>query len=251
MIQFEGVLVGRPWINANCSIITAEVNLKMWLILAPKYDHMGKKKKYYTVWEGVTPGVYASWAECQAQIKGFPNARYKSFKTKAEAEAAFRGNFTDHISSGSPSARKAKPAVSEEARKGIVWDSISVDAACSGNPGVMEYQGVDTKTEAQIFHKKFSLATNNIGEFLAIVHALALFQKLGKDTPIYTDSKTAMGWVRRKKANTKLVKNTKTKLVHELIARAETWLRNNSYDNPILKWDTEHWGEIPADFGRK
>lgn len=219
--------------------------------MSAKINRMAKKKKYYTVWEGLQPGVYDSWADCQAQIKGFPNARYKSFKSRSEAEAAYRGSFADHIGSGSPSASKPKPVVSEEARQEIIWDSISVDAACSGNPGVMEYQGVDTKTEAQIFHKKFSLGTNNIGEFLAIVHALALFQQRGKSTPIYTDSRTAMGWVRRKKANTKLVRNTKTKRLHELIARAENWLRNNTYDNPILKWDTERWGEIPADFGRK
>ena len=60
-----------------------------------------------------------------------------------------------------------------------------------------------------------------------------------------------MGWVRKKKANTKLVHNRKTELLHTLIARAEAWLRSNTYPNKILKWDTDNWGEIPADFGRK
>ena len=212
---------------------------------------MAKKKKYYVVWEGNNPGVYDNWTDCQLQIKGYPGAKYKSFTSNEEAVEAFRGSFGDHISQGSPGKAKAKPVVSEEARKEIVWESISVDAACSGNPGVMEYQGVDTRNKSQIFHKKFSLGTNNIGEFLAIVHALALLQQQGKNTPIYTDSKTAMSWVRKKKANTKLVRNAKTKLIWDLIARAETWLKNNTWKNPILKWDTERWGEIPADFGRK
>ncbi len=212
---------------------------------------MAKKKKYYVVWEGNKPGIYDSWTDCQLQIKGYPGAKYKAFKSREEAEAAFRVAFTGHISSKAPGTAPKKTAVSEEARKEIVWDSISVDAACSGNPGVMEYQGVDTATKSQIFHKKFSLGTNNIGEFLALVHALALLKQEGKDTPVYTDSKIAMGWVKRKKAKTQLVRNAKTELLHTLITRAEAWLKNNTYKNPILKWDTERWGEIPADFGRK
>ena len=212
---------------------------------------MAKKKKYYTVWEGNTPGVYDSWDACKAQIQGYPNAKYKSFKSKEAAKAAYRESFADHIAQGSPSASKKKASPSGDSRKDVVWESISVDAACSGNPGVMEYQGVHTADGTQIFHKKFSLGTNNIGEFLAIVHALALFKQQGQATPIYTDSKIAMGWVRKKKANTKLVHNRKTELLHTLIARAEAWLRSNTYPNKILKWDTDNWGEIPADFGRK
>ncbi|MEO1257162.1 MAG: ribonuclease H family protein [Bacteroidota bacterium] len=216
------------------------------------------KKKYYVVWEGVTPGIYDSWAKCQLQIKGYPGARYKSFKTKEEAEAAFGGNASDFMDTRvlakgqAPGKGSGKPMASPAMFKDeIEWDSISVDAACSGNPGVMEYQGVDTKSRYQFFHQKFSLGTNNIGEFLAIVHALAMFKKEGKSTPIYTDSRNAMLWVKNKKCKTTLVKNAKTAIVHELIGRAEKWLKTNTWDNPILKWNTERWGEIPADFGRK
>lgn len=213
---------------------------------------MAKKQKFYVVWEGNTPGIYTSWGACQAQIKGYPNAKYKAYKTQAEAQAAYNGNYWDEVKSGLST--KNKPTIStisEAARKEIVWDSISVDAACSGNPGVTEYQGVDTKTKAQIFHLKLDLGTNNIGEFLALVHALAMFKKAGKNTPIYTDSKTAMAWVRNKKVKTTFPKNAKTLYVHQLLERAITWLKNNTYNNPILKWKTEEWGEIPADFGRK
>lgn len=207
------------------------------------------KKKYYVVWEGNNPGIYDSWTDCQLQIKGYPNAKYKSFKTLEEAEGAFTSSYDDYIAFGAkPSKPKPLPT---EFENEIVWDSIAVDAACSGNPGVMEYQGVDTKNKSQIFHKKFSLGTNNIGEFLAIVHALAMFKQLGKDTPIYTDSKTAMSWVRKKKVNTKLARNAKTELIYQLIERAEKWLKSNTYKNELLKWNTERWGEIPADFGRK
>ena len=155
---------------------------------------MAKSNKYYVVWAGNTPGIYESWTECQLQIKGYPNAKYKAFKTLAEAKAAFDGSYVDHFEK---KGTKSPAALSPEARKEIVWDSISVDAACSGNPGVMEYQGVITKTGKQIFHQKFDLGTNNIGEFLGIVHGLALLKQQGKTTPIYTDSKTAIAWVRR------------------------------------------------------
>ncbi|MEZ4990607.1 MAG: ribonuclease H family protein [Saprospiraceae bacterium] len=212
---------------------------------------MASKNKYYVVWEGNQPGIYDSWTACQLQIKGYPNAKYKAFKTREEAEQAYRGGYTFTPKAESKSASKKPIGIPSSARKDIVWDSIAVDAACSGNPGLMEYQGVDTKTGMQIFHKKFSLGTNNIGEFLAIVHALAMFKQQGKATPIYTDSKIAMGWVARKKAKTTLKHSPKTALLHNLIERAETWLKNNTYPNKIMKWKTEEWGEIPADFGRK
>jgi ribonuclease HI len=218
---------------------------------------MAKKQKFYVVWLGVNPGVYGSWAACQAQIKGYPNAQYKSFDTKAEAEAAFANGAGSEISVAKKvktvkTADSTPSAVSRLDRsQNIIWDSLSVDAACSGNPGVLEYQGVDTKTKYQFFHQKFDLGTNNIGEFLAIVHALAMFKKEGKTTPIYTDSRNAMKWVREKKCKTTLVRNAKTEALWKIIERAEQWLQNNTYPNKILKWETEQWGEIPADFGRK
>ncbi len=212
---------------------------------------MAKKKKFYVVWEGHEPGIYNSWTECQQQIKGYPNAKYKAFGSREEAEAAFHGNYFEFMGGGKSSTKPRLDELPESVRSEIKWDSIAVDAACSGNPGVMEYQGVETATGRQLFHKKFSLGTNNIGEFLAIVHALALFQQQGVDKPIYTDSKIAMGWIRQKKCKTKLPRNAQTQLLYQVIERAEQWLHTNTYPNAILKWDTESWGEIPADFGRK
>lgn len=206
-------------------------------------------KKYYVVWEGNNIGVFESWKECQLQIKGYPNARYKSFKSKEEAVAAFRGNFSDFIGND----KKVKKQISEEARANIIWKSIAVDAACSGNPGDMEYRGVDTSTSDEIFRiGVFKQGTNNIGEFLALVHGLAYLQKTDAfDMPIYSDSRTAMAWVRNKKVKTTLKKTRVNAKMFDLIERGEQWLKKNSYKNPILKWNTKEWGEIPADFGRK
>ncbi len=193
-------------------------------------------KKYYVVWKGHQRGVYKSWAECKVQIDGFKGAYYKSYKDLDIARRALKNG--GEIRSKSINSKIIKP-------------SLSVDAACSGNPGVMEYQGVNTETKEQVFHMKFEEGTNNIGEFLGIVHGLAFLKQHKSNLPIYTDSRIAMGWVEKKKCKTKLEPNFKNAKLFEMIKRGEDWLKANSYTNKILKWETKSWGEIPADFGRK
>ncbi|MBQ1176255.1 MAG: ribonuclease H family protein [Paludibacteraceae bacterium] len=204
------------------------------------------KTKFYTVWSGKSPGVYASWKECEEQVKGVEGAKYKSFDTREEAEKALQGNYWQFV----------KPKLDKQAtptqHPQIIADSLAVDAACSGNPGDMEYRGVYVKTGQQIFIQGvYKEATNNIGEFLAIVHGLALLKQKGSNMPIYSDSVTAQAWVRAKKCKTKLERTPQNAAVFERIEAAERWLQNNTYTTKILKWDTPKWGEIPADFGRK
>ncbi|GHS93935.1 ribonuclease H [Bacteroidia bacterium] len=201
------------------------------------------KKKYYVVWKGLNPGVYDTWDESKKQIDGFEGALYKSFTTEEEAVEAFHSKPSKYFQT-----RKEALPGSEQ----IIKESLSVDAACSGNPGKMEYRGVNTGTGEVIFYVgPFEQATNNIGEFLAIVHGLALLKKQNLSIPVYSDSENGMLWVKQKKCKTKLQPVKENKPVFELIHRAETWLQNNTYVNPVLKWDTKNWGEIPADFGRK
>ncbi|MEY3050267.1 MAG: hypothetical protein RLY31_52 [Bacteroidota bacterium] len=209
-----------------------------------------KQRKYYVVWKGARPGIYESWEDCRAQVAGFPGAAYRSFPTREAATLAFREPPPAEQNPRKGHGGSAKTG-GRIPRSNILLDSISVDAACSGNPGVMEYQGVDTRTGNQLFHQRFDLGTNNIGEFLAIVHALAMLQQQGSDRPVYTDSKNAMLWVRKKSCKTTLPRHAGTERLFQLIDRAEQWLRTHTWTNPILKWETESWGEIPADFGRK
>ncbi|WP_303316778.1 ribonuclease H family protein [Flavivirga abyssicola] len=210
-----------------------------------------KKKKYYTVWRGHHTGVFEFWSDCKAQIKDFQGAQYKSFSTFEAAKKALKGNYKDYIGKSST----FKSELSKEQLRKIGqpnYNSISVDAASSGNPGKMEYRGVDTKTKKQLFIQgPFEEGTNNIGEFLAIVHGLALLKKNNSDRILYTDSRTAISWVKKKNCNTKLERNNKNKTLFELIDRAIDWLKKNSYKTVIVKWETKAWGEIPADFGRK
>jgi len=210
-----------------------------------------KKKKYYTVWKGHHKGVFESWDDCKAQIKDFQGAQYKSFATFDAAKKALKGNYKDYIGKS----KKFTSELSEAQLKKIGqpnYKSIAVDAASSGNPGKMEYRGVETKSKKQLFIQgPFEEGTNNIGEFLAIVHGLAFLKKKNSNLIIYTDSKTAMSWVRKKNCNTKLERSPKNKALFELVDRAVDWLKNNSYKTTIVKWETKAWGEIPADFGRK
>ena len=220
------------------------------------------KQKFYVVWQGKQTGIFTSWAECEAQVKGVEGAKYKSFPTRAEAEAALageppvwrkRGNGGGAIilqkndDGGDLLSRVAGCKVKP------VLPALAVDAACSGNPGTMEFRGVIADTGTEVFHRgPFPEGTNNIGEFLAIVHALALLQQMGRpQTTIYSDSRNAILWVKKKKCKTTLVRTPQTEQLHQIIARAERWLATHNYLNPILKWETGKWGAVPADFGRK
>lgn len=211
---------------------------------------MAKKNKFYVVWKGKVPGIYDSWDACKEQISGMKGAQYMSFPTREQAEKAYNSSYVAYKGS-----KKKEPGLSATELLKIGepnMHSIAVDAASSGNPGKMEYRGVDTRTKKQLFRQgPFPEGTNNIGEFLAIVHGLAFLKERKSDRVLYTDSRTAMSWVRKKKCNTKLQPNAKNKDLFELVERAEIWLAKNSYNTPVVKWETAAWGEIPADFGRK
>ncbi len=201
------------------------------------------KKKYYVVWEGKNKGILHSWDACKKSIEGVKGAQYKSFTSYEEAKLALN-NKAKYLFGA-----KAKSYTS---KANIIKESLSVDAACSGNPGVMEYRGVYVKTGKEIFRMgPFEDGTNNIGEFLALVHGLAFLKKNEINTPIYSDSATAISWIKKKKCNTKLEQTPNNRDIFDLVERAEAWLKTNTYSTIILKWDTKSWGEIPADFGRK
>jgi ribonuclease HI len=175
-------------------------------------------------------------------VSGFSGAKYKSYEHEAQAKEAFELGWEKCI--GTVSTLSLPPEV--------ITDSVSVDAACDDSPGNLEYRGIHTKTGEELFRVgPLENGTNNLGEFLAIVHALALLKKQGKSIPIYSDSRTAMQWVKHKNVRSKLPRNQDTEKVWELADRALQWLENNSYSNELIEWDTQKWGEIRADFGRK
>ncbi len=213
---------------------------------------MAKKQKYYTVWKGRQTGVFNTWKEAEEQVKGFETAQYKSFESLKEAEDAFKGNYWQSVQKPQGASSSGKQTKSSALVGKYNVESISVDAACAGNPGKLEYQGVETGTKRVLFSMgPFPQGTVNIGEFLAIVHGLAFLKKHNSPLPIYSDSKTAISWVKNKAIKTNLERNKKTEELFVLVDRAVQWLKDNPYTNKILKWETEFWGENPADYGRK
>ncbi len=216
-----------------------------------------KKPKTYVVWSGNTPGIYSTWDQCKREILGVAGAKYKSFATRAEAEAAYAAGPDKYWGQGNGDGSKkiATPKIDRDELEslGVDMTAWAVDAACKGNPGELEYQGVEIESGTDLFHMgPYPEGTVNIGEFLAIVHALALLHGGEQfDVPIYSDSQIGRSWVRQGVCKTKLPRTAENARLFNLVKRAEKWLAEHPIRNPILKWETKKWGEIPADFGRK
>jgi ribonuclease HI len=207
------------------------------------------KKKFYVVWKGIETGVFDNWETCKKQVTKFEGAQYKAFSTEEEAKVAFQKGFWSSVKKDA-SYHITKSIESRHDQP--ITESLAVDAACSGNPGKMEYRGVNVESGREVFHQgPFEKGTNNIGEFLAIVHGLAYLKQVNSSMLLYTDSATALAWIKAKKCHTKLTRTEINNHLFELIERAEMWLQQNSYSTRIIKWETLRWGEIPADFGRK
>ena len=205
------------------------------------------KQKFYVVWKGRKTGVFTAWAECEKQVKGFVHAQYKAFDSHAEAEAAFLAKFEDF------KGRAASTGRWKSADPMPLVPSICVDAACSGPPGKLEYRGLSLQSGKEVFRAgPYADGTNNVGEFLAIVHALTWQTKHNLHIPIYSDSDNAITWVTTGECKTKLKHTSRNALLFALIKSAENWLAENELpEEKLLKWDTKLWGENPADFGRK
>lgn len=227
--------------------------------------------KYYVVWKGYAPGVYDSWEEAEIQVSGYPDASYRAFKSQEAAVQAWREGFDkegllQEVAREMARLNKEGTVIEFDEKKSAannkkvvvqtpppyIVNSIAVDAACSGNPGPMEYRGVYIKTGQVLFKVgPMQQGTNNIGEFLAIVHGMAMQEKQGTFLPIYSDSVNAQKWIRQGFCKTTLEENEVNAPIFDLIRRAELWLRTHTFRVPIYKWETKEWGEIPADFGRK
>ena len=206
--------------------------------------------KFYVVWSGKTPGIYHTWIECKASVTGTPGAKFKSFKTRIEAEHAY-ANGPD-----APPADRVFPPEIAASPSGF---ALAVDGACSGSKMVGENRGVLIPSNKEVFRMgPYDNATNNIMEFLAIVKGFRWLKAKGIMMPIYSDSMVAMGWVRETgECKTNRVPPFGSPL-HSEILTAHRWLRSaekageiEKYRDLLRKWETDVYGEIPADFGRK
>jgi ribonuclease HI len=209
--------------------------------------------KYYVVWKGRTRGIFASWPECERQVKGYVGAQYKAFGSLAEARLALEAGYEQYRGKAASQGKWKRLGVRPR------LPSICVDAACAGSPGPLEYRGVDTESGQQLFRMgPFAEGTNNVGEFLAIVEALRWLRRHAQMQPIYSDSQNAIGWIREGRCRTKLKRTQANRRLFDIIVDSEAELPallgetvGGAGRPSILKWETSTWGEIPADFGRK
>ncbi len=213
-------------------------------------------RKFYVVWEGREPGIYDSWDDCLEQVQGYPGAKYKSYTSQTAATEAFRGDPSHQLGFARELGRRMGGVkVDYTAIPGIRLDAVAVDGACAHNPGPTEYRGVRVIDGVEIFRMgPFEGGSNNLGEYIAIIHMAALLDRRGDHTtPIYSDSRTALAWVRRGHSHSSITPDASNARIMELLRRADAWLaaHGGRIANPLLKWDTDNWGEIPADFGRK
>lgn len=221
---------------------------------------MNYSKRFYVVWTGRHPGVYDNIDDAMEQVDDYPGASFKSYASAEEATDAYRKGAArnDRNDIGALLLNAQRHNIPQSGKPDymqfpeIDLNGWAVDAACAGNPGRMDYRGVELMTGREIFRVgPFDKSTNNIGEFLAIVHALALMASRGERHTIYSDSVTGMSWVRNRKVKTQLKREASTEKSFQMMERALSWLNSHSYDVKIRKWDTDRWGEVPADFGRK
>ena len=118
--------------------------------------------KYYAVRRGRIPGVYEEWSECEAQVKGFPNALYKSFRTRLEAEFYL---LEEEAEKQESPAVPAPPAEEEpesasllpEEKEEPAWPEIYVDGSFRADTGEYSYGMVILEGGEELyFSEKFT-----------------------------------------------------------------------------------------------
>jgi len=158
-------------------------------------------KKFYVVWKGRQTGIFTDWATCKQQVDAFAGAKYKSFKTRAEAEAAFSGTSTP---ANKPSSSTAKKSPAKQGIKTYTATEISAmdldtkiftDGGCEPNPGKAG-SGIAVYRNGMIDELWYGLynpnGTNNTAELNALHQALIMAERdasTGKSVAIFCDSK--------------------------------------------------------------
>ncbi len=142
-------------------------------------------QKFYVVWEGRERGIFTDWDRCKAQIDKFAGARYKSFKTRAEAEAAFRGSSEASIGKSHKAVARNTGKVprtysAAEVAELPVHTKIFADGGCEPNPGKAG-SGVAVYRDGLVDELWYGLynprGTNNTAELNALHQALLMAEK--------------------------------------------------------------------------
>ena len=87
--------------------------------------------------------------DCEEQVKGFPNAKYKKFKTFEEAKVFALGELSPEVSNADASMSNWEPSVvvsnTRKRSRSLDesgWDVVYSDGACKGNGKVGSVAGI-------------------------------------------------------------------------------------------------------------
>lgn len=148
------------------------------------------KPVFYAVQKGRIPGVYLTWPECQACIKGISGAVYQKFAVKADAEAFVALN---PVTVSVPSVKK-QTFQTDSAADIYVY----TDGACSNNgrPGAKAGIGIwFGSDDPRNVSEALPSGTNNVAELTAILRVwplVAVDVAAGKRVAIVSDSQYAI-----------------------------------------------------------
>jgi ribonuclease HI len=160
-------------------------------------------KKFYVVWEGREKGIFTDWDTCKKHIDKFAGAKYKSFKSRADAESAFQGGAQTALKKPKPAPRKytgkgLKTYSAEEIADLPAQTKIFTDGGCEPNPG-QAASGVAVYRGGLVSELWYGLynpqGTNNTAELNALHQALLMAEnEVAKQEPvaIFCDSKYAI-----------------------------------------------------------
>jgi ribonuclease HI len=157
-------------------------------------------KKFYVVWAGRKTGVFTDWPTTHGYVDKFPGAKFKSFNSHAEADAAFRAGKPASVSRR-PKAAGASTASRSRVHTATTGLQIYCDGACEPNPGNAG-SGIAVYREGKLEQLWYGLynpnGTNNTAELNALHHALLIAQEAvapGETAQILCDSTYAINCV--------------------------------------------------------
>lgn len=162
------------------------------------------KQKFYVVWRGLAPGIYTHWPDAEKQVKGVAGARYKSFLTQGEAEAALQsGPGKTSTAKTASKDKKSRTSVDNVKENVPRWHEVDIycDGACDPNPGPAGTGLALYRDHAlsELWYGLFNpTGTNNTAELQGLLHALRLAKGAvdeGRQTAIHCDSRYAIDCV--------------------------------------------------------
>jgi len=166
-------------------------------------------KKFYVVWQGRETGIFTDWNTCKKQVDKFAGAKYKSFPTLKEAEAAFSGKSNSSVEQLPEKVKSDKKLSGQKKSRsqtiltytaddiaGMPFDTkIFTDGGCEPNPGKAG-SGLAVYRKDIIDELWYGLynpnGTNNTAELNALNQALIMAKNEiinGRSVAIFCDSK--------------------------------------------------------------